>query len=153
MFTENLELDLTLTIGGTAHHVVGGNVTGVRASLESWGFEAEVTFWTAPRYAADDVLVDFVKTDLCRVKLEVKGGEGDGHLNDQEVERLQVVWPAPVRHGVRVLNSATESASTTLIPNDDAVTGVNHDFLRRTPIATELTELGALEALRLKAGK
>jgi hypothetical protein len=288
MFTENLELDLTLTIGGTVVHVPGGDVTAFRIALHNYGFEGELTFWTSPELGADPLFDSFTTNDLMKVKLDIKGvtrlppvppdalsvsglvtkkvlrevtargaaniefrrytidfadiaqvlwkehrpcdlladsspsdllnahlcgatlntnwtalgvdqpiiclGLGDDEhgasfydfvmwyvhkgggvfyydatddaytidsvkaadgtaagLNEPEVDRIQIVLPPPPRHDARILNSNTDSGSTTSVANTEAAAGVHLDFLIRTSIADEVTAITQIETDRLKA--
>jgi hypothetical protein len=71
-------------------------------------------------------------------------------LSPVRVERVQVLLPPPIRHGVRVLNALAEGPTTQAIDQDQAVTGVSHDVMLRTPITDEAEQRQKLEKARLQ---
>ncbi len=76
-FGDYLEIDLTLTVGGAAHAIAGGNVRLVELTLSSYGFSGAVEFVVADDSAyggeeADELLAEFQKADLMEVALSVK---------------------------------------------------------------------------------
>lgn len=71
-------------------------------------------------------------------------------LSRRHVERVDVVLPPVIRHSTRVLNGFAPAATTVALEQDQAVAGVQHDFLLRTPIASEAEQRQALEKDRLR---
>jgi hypothetical protein len=73
-------------------------------------------------------------------------------LDSREVERMdvQLQLPAPIRHGARVLNALANGPTTVALPQDQAVEGISHDVLLRTPIASQAEQRQTLEKSRLK---
>jgi hypothetical protein len=76
-FSEQLNIKLTLKLGGNTHTIIPGNVRALELELRSWGFEGWVEFLVADNEAfggqqRDEVLEDFLKPDLAKVSLEVK---------------------------------------------------------------------------------
>ncbi|MFP2907032.1 hypothetical protein ACLESD_18695, partial [Pyxidicoccus sp. 3LFB2] len=71
-------------------------------------------------------------------------------LGAEKVERLEVVLPPVPRHSARVLNGSALQGTTVELDSEQAVTGMRHDFLVRTPIATEAEQRQSLEAARLR---
>lgn len=77
MFGDYLEIDLTLTVGGTAHAIPGGNVKLVELTLASYGFSGAVELVLSDDSAhggeeSDALLADFQKPDLMEVAISVK---------------------------------------------------------------------------------
>jgi hypothetical protein len=77
VFNDRLAVTLTLTIDGTAHKVVAGNLKRFALELFSWGLEGEVEFMLTDNQSQggqdkDELLADFLKPDLVEVELEVK---------------------------------------------------------------------------------
>ncbi len=289
-FVEELQLELTLTLGGQAFTIPGGQVKQVSARLASHGFTASVSFWTSLEKANAPLFTAFMKPDLGEVRLtvaavdpsldsppaplvlqglirsrrlvaekhgELKGSERvfrhytvefadaaqvlwrqhrpielhtgkslseviDAHkatlqltqdwatlrqklpmlclalgadapgvsfydfilwyvdthngvwsydcqkneylladskpssgevavLSPLRVQHVQVHLPAPIRHGTRVLNAVAVGPTTTPLEQPQAVTGVSHDVLLRTPVADEAEQRQKLEKQRLQA--
>jgi hypothetical protein len=71
-------------------------------------------------------------------------------LGRAQVSRVEVLLPPVIRHSVRVLNSFAESPTTNAVDQSQAVTGVQHDVLLRTPIATDAEQQKAVEETRLR---
>ena len=71
-------------------------------------------------------------------------------LDAEEVERVRVVLPAPIRHGARVLNAVAQGPTTTPLEHAQAVAGVSHDVLLRTPLKAEAEQREKLEKGRLQ---
>ncbi len=67
-----------------------------------------------------------------------------------DVESSRVQFPALRRHAGNVLNSYTESAKKTAIANSQAVDGLVHDVLMRTPVTSRYNDRKTLETKRLK---
>lgn len=79
---ERLSISLTLTAGGAAHKIPGGNVRGLSLEMTSWGVEGWVEFVmqhdTGRSGPHDDALLDdFVKQDLAEVSLSVEAAHLD----------------------------------------------------------------------------
>lgn len=72
-------------------------------------------------------------------------------LSRERVRDVRVLLPAPIRHGTRVLNAVANGPTTTPLEQPQAVAGVSHDVLLRTPLATEAEERQKLEKTRLQA--
>ncbi|HVG61509.1 MAG TPA: hypothetical protein VNA24_23310 [Hyalangium sp.] len=77
------------------------------------------------------------------------GGQA-ASLGRPQVERVEVLLPPVIRHSVRVLNSFAEGATTDTVDQSQAVTGVQHDVLLRTPITADAEERKAIEETRLR---
>lgn len=71
-------------------------------------------------------------------------------LPQPAVERVDVRLPPVIRHNVRVLNSFTDQTATESVEQDQAATGIQHDVLLETPIATDVDQRKALEQTRLR---
>jgi hypothetical protein len=71
-------------------------------------------------------------------------------LSRPQVQQVQVHLPQPIRHGTRVLNALAKGPTTTAIPQSQAVTGVSHDVLLRTPITSQAEQRQKLEKTRLQ---
>jgi hypothetical protein len=71
-------------------------------------------------------------------------------LSRTRVQQVQVILPPPIRHGSRVLNAVAESPTTVAIAQPQAVSGVLHDVMVRTPIADEAEQQQKLEKTRLQ---
>jgi hypothetical protein len=74
---ERLTITLSVTVGGTAHTISGGNVRALSLDLTSYGVDGSVTFVLQDDQAyggsySDDFLADFVKSDLGEVSLTVQ---------------------------------------------------------------------------------
>jgi len=74
-FQEELQLGLTLTIGGTAFTIPGGQVKHVSARLGPHGFTGALTFWTAREKKDAALFKAFQKPDLTQVHLTVAAVE------------------------------------------------------------------------------
>lgn len=77
MFGDYLEIDLTVTIGGTAHAIPGGSVKLIELTQASYGFWGAVEFVVADDSAhggdeTDELLADIQKSDLVEVALSIK---------------------------------------------------------------------------------
>ena len=73
-----------------------------------------------------------------------------GKLDRRRVGHAQVQLPPPIRHGTRVLNALANGPTTVALPQAQAVTGVSHDVMLRTPIATQAEQRQKLEKARLQ---
>lgn len=71
-------------------------------------------------------------------------------LGAERVARVEVVLPPVPRHSARVLNGSTLQAASLEVDSSQAVVGVRHDFLVRTPIAAEAEQRQSLETARLR---
>lgn len=71
-------------------------------------------------------------------------------LGRPQVDRVEVVLPPVVRHGVRILNSFAGGASTSTVDQSQALTGIQRDVLLRTPITLDAEQRQALEQTRLR---
>ncbi|MRG92578.1 hypothetical protein [Polyangium spumosum] len=101
---ENLEISLSLSVGGTAHVIPGGNVRGFSLRMEAWGVSGSVEFvmqddssWGG-KYT-DDLLADFVKADLGEVSISIKPGhlETSTEADDAELATSGIVLEKSVR--------------------------------------------------------
>ncbi|WP_225411755.1 hypothetical protein [Stigmatella hybrida] len=71
-------------------------------------------------------------------------------LSGLQVQDMKVHLPLPIRHSTRVLNAVAQAPSTAVLEQPQAVTGVSHDVMLRTPLATEAEQRQKLEKARLK---
>ncbi|WP_224249595.1 hypothetical protein [Hyalangium gracile] len=76
-FQERLVVTLTLTIAGKAHEIIAGSIKRFTLDLWSWGLEGEVDFMLTDNSSQggqnkDELLPDFLKSDLAEVLVEVK---------------------------------------------------------------------------------
>ncbi|WP_437798361.1 hypothetical protein [Sorangium sp. So ce693] len=102
---DRLAATLTLTCGGTAHTIQGGNVRAFSLRLTPWGAEGTVEFvlqddQTRGGQYTDGVLADFQKPDLAEVSLSVSAVRSDAQ-KDPTV-------PAIATRGLVVERSVTE---------------------------------------------
>lgn len=74
-------------------------------------------------------------------------------LSRKHVECVDVELPPVIRHGTRVLNGFGAGATTVALEQAQAVAGVQHDMLVRTPIAAEAEQRQSLEKGRLRVRK
>jgi hypothetical protein len=79
---ERLVPTLTVTLGGVAHTVNGGDVRAFSLAMTSYGVEGSVTFVAQNDSSrggsyTDEILADFVKPDLGTVSLSVTAGHSD----------------------------------------------------------------------------
>ncbi|NBD11121.1 hypothetical protein [Corallococcus silvisoli] len=74
-------------------------------------------------------------------------------LSRRHVERVDVELPPVIRHGTRVLNGFGAGATTVALEQAQAVAGIQHDVLVRTPIAAEAEQRQSLEKERLRVRK
>jgi hypothetical protein len=70
-FQEELRFELTLTLGGQAFSIPGGQVKHLAARLESHGFTASVSFWTSLEKQDAALFTAFLEPDLLQVRLSV----------------------------------------------------------------------------------
>ncbi|HEY8207018.1 MAG TPA: hypothetical protein VIG99_06045 [Myxococcaceae bacterium] len=70
-FQEELQIELTLTLGGQSFSIPGGQVKHVSAHLASHGFTGQVTFWTSLEKVDAPLFIAFQKPDLAQVKLSL----------------------------------------------------------------------------------
>ncbi len=70
-------------------------------------------------------------------------------LRAEEVSAAELLFPEVIRHQVTVLNSWAEGPTTEDVQQDQAVTGIRHDVLLRTPISDEAQARKTLEQARL----
>ncbi|AKJ04084.1 hypothetical protein ATI61_101821 [Archangium gephyra] len=71
-------------------------------------------------------------------------------LDRLQVRHVDVRLPQPIRHGTRVLNALANGPTTTPIEQPQAVAGVSHDVLLRTPITAQAEQRQKLEKARLQ---
>jgi len=71
-------------------------------------------------------------------------------LSPLPVHSVRVLVPPPIRHGTRVLNAVAEAPTTTALEHSQAVTGVSHDVLLRTPLASRAEQRQKQEKARLQ---
>lgn len=71
-------------------------------------------------------------------------------LDALRVQQARVRLPPPIRHGTRVLNALGNGPTTVALPQDQAVPGVSHDVMLRTPITTQAEQRQKLEKTRLQ---
>ena len=72
-------------------------------------------------------------------------------LSRTRVDSVNVQLPPPIRHGARVLNAVAEGPTTVALEQPQALAGVSHDVLLRTPLATEAEARQKQEKNRLQA--
>jgi hypothetical protein len=72
MFTDSLNLTLTLTIGGKDIKIPGANIKSLRTDVRPYGFIARLSFWISLLTGSDDLFSPFVKQDIIEVKLEIE---------------------------------------------------------------------------------
>ncbi len=70
-FQEELKLELTLTLGGKAFSIPGGQVKHVALHMANHGFTGSVTFWTSLEKKDAPLFTAFQKPDLAQVRLAV----------------------------------------------------------------------------------
>jgi len=75
-FADRLAVTLTLTIGGTAHVIAGGNVKELALDLRSYGFSGSLAFLVQDDHAhggdfTDDLITAFLKPDLIEVAVAI----------------------------------------------------------------------------------
>jgi hypothetical protein len=95
---ERLAVTLSVTLGGTAHAIPGGNVRALSLEMSSWGVEGWVEFVVqddqgrSGKYR-DEVLADFQKPDLAEVTISLAPGhlETDTKAADATVQTGGVV--------------------------------------------------------------
>jgi hypothetical protein len=73
-----------------------------------------------------------------------------GSLDRLRVEHVQVHLPPPIRHGTRVLNALANGPTTVPLEQAQAIPGVSHDVLLRTPITAQAEQRQKLEKTRLQ---
>ncbi|HEX8435681.1 MAG TPA: hypothetical protein VF697_11295, partial [Archangium sp.] len=71
-------------------------------------------------------------------------------LSPLRVDSIRALLPPPIRHNTRVLNALANGPTTTPIEQKQAVTGVSHDILLRTPLTSEAEQRQKLEKTRLQ---
>jgi hypothetical protein len=71
-------------------------------------------------------------------------------LGPLRVGSVRVRLPPPIRHGARVLNALAKGPTTTALEQKQAVAGVSHDVLLRTPLTSEAEQRQKLEKARLQ---
>jgi len=71
-FREELQIELTLTLGGQSFSIPGGQVKHVSVHLASHGFTGQVTFWTSLEKVDAPLFAAFQRPDLAQVKLSLK---------------------------------------------------------------------------------
>ncbi len=74
-------------------------------------------------------------------------------LSGKHVARVDVELPPVIRHGTRVLNGFGAGATTVALEQSQAVAGIQHDVLVRTPIAAVAEQRQSLEKERLRVRK
>lgn len=70
-------------------------------------------------------------------------------LFGDDLARVELIVPAPPRHGVDVCNSYAEAATTTSISQAQVASGIRHDRLMRSEIAQAASDRVTLETTRL----
>lgn len=70
-FQEELQLELTLTLGGQSFTIPGGQVKHLSVHLASYGFTASLSFWTALEKKDAPLFTAFQKPDLAQVRVAV----------------------------------------------------------------------------------
>ncbi len=71
-------------------------------------------------------------------------------LGPLRVDNTQVHLPPPIRHGTRVLNALANGPTTAALEQNQAVAGVSHDVMLRTPLTSEAEQRQKLEKTRLQ---
>ncbi len=67
----------------------------------------------------------------------------------QDIAQLITSWPETRRHNLNVLNGLADNATISVITQDQAVTGIQHDLLVRQPIQSDLDARKTLETTKL----
>lgn len=86
------------------------------------------------------------KLSLAATKPE---GATPSKLRSTEVAGLSVRLPAVRRHAARVLNSYAESPATVELAQEQAVAGITHDHVMRSPVPADADARQSLEGSRL----
>ena len=68
-FQEELQCELSLTLGGKAFSILGGQVKHLSVRMAQHGFSASVTFWTSLEKKDEPLFQAFQKQDLAQVRL------------------------------------------------------------------------------------
>jgi hypothetical protein len=71
MFTDSLEMALTLSVDGKPFAVPGGNIKTLKLDHKSYGFSCLLSFWVSNQEGPDLLFPFFMKQDLMEVKLSV----------------------------------------------------------------------------------
>ncbi|ADO69622.1 hypothetical protein [Stigmatella aurantiaca] len=71
-------------------------------------------------------------------------------LSGLQVQDMKVHLPPPIRHATRVLNAVAHAPTTAVLEQPQAVAGVSHDVMLRTPLATQAEQRQKLEKTRLQ---
>ena len=71
MFSDSLEIKLTITAGGTDFTIPGANVKSFKVRQRPYGFKAEASFVISSEEETDHLFQDFVKPDLMKASMEI----------------------------------------------------------------------------------
>ncbi|MBL4850465.1 MAG: hypothetical protein JKY65_33525 [Planctomycetes bacterium] len=71
-----LKVTLSLLIKGTAHAIPCSQVKRINLDLQSWGFSAEVEFYTSPHRNEDKLFTPFCSAELIEVTLSLENDRG-----------------------------------------------------------------------------
>ncbi len=107
----------------------------------------DFVLWYADRrggyFAYDYAAAEYTLTGARDVSGEALGLFGD------DLAELEFRVPAPPRHAVAVCNSYAEAPTTTDVSQEQAATGIRHDLLIRSAIASDAEDRVTLETNRL----
>jgi len=70
-FTEDLAIQLTLTISGQGYTIPPGQVKSLEISLHNYGFQGKISFVVSAEQSSDSLLSPFTQQDLIEVALTV----------------------------------------------------------------------------------
>lgn len=73
-FSDNLQINVDLTIKGTSHKVDGSNIKSVNIDLSQWGFTGSISFYMSNHPQKEKLYDSFIKDDLINISLNIKYG-------------------------------------------------------------------------------
>lgn len=73
MFTESLEISLSLTIDSSIYEIPKGAIKEVNLNISSVGFNGKVNFIVTTEEKSNDLFTDFIKSDLIEIDLSILG--------------------------------------------------------------------------------
>lgn len=128
------------------------DVLCLSAGVEGQASFHDLLFWYVDRNGG--VVELDASSGTYRVGGAKKRPAGEPKLLERDyVERVTVAPCVPLRRAARVLNGHSLLATTTPVPNDQAVAKVSRDALVLTPIAKVATRRQKLEAARMAHGQ
>lgn len=100
MFTEQLELGLTLTAGSTTATVGCGDIERFQLWMHAWGFEAELSFSTWPERGDDPAFTALSATPTVVARLEVASARPPTPAPDSLIAQGIVTSSSVVEHAL-----------------------------------------------------